>query len=96
VFNKNSIIQPIYVGQLNHNFDPRTYFVPNLSQARFLGGKKMIVAVHGLGLAQYQVANQRQGVSPLPEVKESKAPKRPRLKEIAKLAFRGKLVTYGS
>jgi hypothetical protein len=56
----------------------------------------MIVTVHGLGLAQYQVANQRRGVSPIPKVEESKAPKRPRLKERAKLAFRGKLVTYGS
>jgi hypothetical protein len=57
----------------------------------------MIVTVHGLGLAQYQVANHRQGVvSPGPRLEESKTPKRPRLKERAKLAFRGKLVTYGS
>jgi hypothetical protein len=57
----------------------------------------MIVAVHGLGLAQYQVANHRQGLNiPQSKLEESKIPKRPRLKERAKLAFRGKLVTYGS
>ena len=57
-----------------------------------------MVAVHGLGLAQYQVANHRQGVViTKPKLcEESKTPKRPRLKERAKLAFRGKLVTYGS
>jgi hypothetical protein len=56
----------------------------------------MIVAVHGLGLAQYQVANQRRGDIPILKREESKAPKRPKLKERSKLAFRGKLVTYGS